>query len=169
MVKFSLVKRISGVFMLDKESFLAYQKKWYGCSPEEAKAKWKSVLASPHVHREKVDGVMQVAVRKPTEILHDHSIGTEERTNEKTSNVDKMTPKQLLSDLSESHTFGAGSSGLGTAALAKRGVVVASIGTGSDASERDDDGLRRPVKSEQPAPTVLAGLCACAAKARGRW
>ena len=64
MVKFSLVKRISGVLMLDKESFVAYQKQWYGCSPEEAKAKWKSALASPHVHRETVDGVMQVAVKK---------------------------------------------------------------------------------------------------------
>ena len=44
---FSLVKRVSGVLMLDKESFLAYQK---------AKAKWKSALASHHVHREKVEG-----------------------------------------------------------------------------------------------------------------
>ena len=89
-------------------------------SPGEAKAKWKSASASPHVHREKVDGVMQVAVKKPAEILHELSIGTDERTNAKTSNVDKMTGKQLLSDLSEFHTFGAESSGLGTAALAKR-------------------------------------------------
>ena len=50
--------------LLDKESFLANQKQWYGCSAEEATAKWKSALASPHVHREKVDGVMQVAVKK---------------------------------------------------------------------------------------------------------
>ena len=57
-----------------------------------------------------------------------------------------MTAKQLLSDLSESHTFGAESSGLGTAAVAKRGAVAASISTGSDASESDDDGLHRPVK-----------------------
>ena len=64
MIKFRLVKRISGVPMLDKESLLAYQKQWYGCSPEEAKAKRESALASPHVHREKVDGVMQVAVKK---------------------------------------------------------------------------------------------------------
>ena len=64
MVKFSLVKRISGVLMLDKELLLSYQKQWYSCSLEEAKAKWKSALASPHVHREKVDGVMQVAVKK---------------------------------------------------------------------------------------------------------
>ena len=84
---------------------------------------------------------MQVAVKKPTEILHEHSIGTEERTNAKTSNVDKMTAKQLFSDHSESHTFGAESWGLGTAA------VAASIGVGSDASDSDDDGLRsRPVK-----------------------
>ena len=61
MVKFSLVKRISDVLVLDHESFVAYQKQWYGCSPEEAKMKWKSALASPHVHRGKVDGVMQVA------------------------------------------------------------------------------------------------------------
>ena len=65
MVKFSLVKRISGVLMLDKESFLANQKQCNGCSPEEAKAKWKSALASPHVHLENVDGVMQDAVKKP--------------------------------------------------------------------------------------------------------
>ena len=115
---------------------------WYCCSREEAKAKWKSALASPHVHREKVDGVMQVAVKEPTEILHEHNIGTEERTNAKTGNVDKVTAKQLLSDLSESHTFGVESSALGTAALAKRGAVAAS----SDASESDDDGLRRPMK-----------------------
>ena len=84
---------------------------------------------------------MQVAVKKPTEILHEHSIGTEERTNAKTSNVDKMTAKQLFSDHSESHTFGAESWGLGTAA------VAASIGVGSDASDSDDDALRsRPVK-----------------------
>ena len=51
-----------------------------------------------------------------------------------------------MSDLSESHTFGEGSSGLATAALAKRGVVAASIGTGSDASESDDDGLHTPAK-----------------------
>ena len=56
-----------------------------------------------------------------------------------------MTAKQLLSDLSESHTVSAESSGLGTAALAKRSAVVASIGTGSDASESDDDGLLRLV------------------------
>ena len=137
---------------------MAYQKQWYGCSAQEAKAKWKSALASPHVHREKVDGVWQVAVKKPTEILHGHSIDTEERTNAKPSNMDKMTAKQLLSDHSESHTFGAESSGLGTAALAKRGAVAASIGTGSDASDSDDNGLRRPVRSEPPVPTVLAGL-----------
>ena len=65
MVKFSLVKRISGVLMLEKESFLTCQKQWHGCSPEEAKAKWKSALAPPHVRREKVDGVMQVAVKNP--------------------------------------------------------------------------------------------------------
>ena len=47
----------------------------------------------PHVHREKVDGVLQVAVRKPTEILHEHSVGAEERANAKTRNVDKMTAK----------------------------------------------------------------------------
>ena len=41
MVKFCFVKRISGVLMLDKESFLAYHKQWYGCSSREAKAKWK--------------------------------------------------------------------------------------------------------------------------------
>ena len=86
MVKFSLVKRISGVLMLDTESFPSYQKQWCGCSPEEAKAKWKSVLALPHVHRKKVDGVKQV---------DEHTIGTEERTNAKTSNVDKMTTKRL--------------------------------------------------------------------------
>ena len=39
------------------------------------------------------------------------------------ANVDKMTAKQLFSDHSESDTFGAESSGLGTAALAKRGAV----------------------------------------------
>ena len=147
MVKFSLVKRIFGVLKLDKESFLAYQKQWYGCSPEEAKAKWKSALASPHVHRERVDGLMQVAVKKPTKIIHKHTIGTEESTNAKTSNVDKMTAKQLFSDHSQSQTFGAESSGLGTAALARRCAVAASIGVCSDASDGDDGGLRsRPVK-----------------------
>ena len=90
------MKRISGVLMLDKVSFLAYQKQWYGCSPEEAKAKWKSVLASPHVHREEVDGVMQVAVKKTTEILHEYSMGAEERTNAQTSNVDKMTAETVV-------------------------------------------------------------------------
>ena len=107
MVKFILVKRIPGVLMLDKESFLAYQKQWYGCSPGEARAKWKSAVASPHAHRENVDGVVQVAVKKPTEILHEHTIGTEERTNVKTSKVDNMTAKQLFSDHSESQRFGA--------------------------------------------------------------
>ena len=163
MVKFSFVKRISGVLMLEKESFLAFLKQWYGCSPEGAKAKWKSALASLHVHREKVDGKMQVAVKKPTEILHEHSIGTEERTNAKTSNVDNMTAKQLLSDHSESHTSGAESSA--TAVLAKRSAVAASIGVGRDASDSDDDGLRRPVKKR------AAGAdrsCACAARASGR-
>ena len=29
------------MLMLDKESLLAYQKQWYACSLEEAKAKWK--------------------------------------------------------------------------------------------------------------------------------
>ena len=80
-----------------------------------------------------------------------HSIGTEEMTNAKTSNMDKMTEKQLLSDLSESHTFGTESSGLGTAAWAKRGTVAACIGTGSDASESDDDGPARPVKNRAAA------------------
>ena len=103
MVKLSLVKRISGVLMLDKESFLAYQKQWYGCSPEEVKAKWKSALASPHLHREKVYGRFE----KPTEILHEQTIGTEERTNAKTSNVDKLTAKHLFSDHSKSQRFGA--------------------------------------------------------------
>ena len=156
MVKFNLVKRISGVLMLDKESFQAYQKQWYGCSLEEAKAKWKSTLASPHVHREKVDGVMQVAVKKPTEILHEHSIGIEERTSAKTSNVDKRTAKQLLSDLSESHIFGAESSDSEL------------LGTGSDASETDDDGQRRPEASRRRRP-CLQGSCACAARASGQW
>ena len=58
-----------------------------------------------------------------------------------------MTAKQLFSDHSESQTFGAESSGLGTAALAKKGAVAASIGVGSDTSDSDDDGPRsRPVK-----------------------
>ena len=97
--------------------------------------------------REKVDGVMQVAVQKPTEILHEHTVGTEERTNSKRSNVDKMTEKKLFSDHSESQTLGAASSGLGTAALAKRRALAASTGTGSAASDIDDGGLRcRPVK-----------------------
>ena len=57
-----------------------------------------------------------------------------------------MTAKQLFSDHFESQTFGAESSGLGTAALAKS-AVAASIGIGSDASDGDDDGPRsRPVK-----------------------
>ena len=63
------------------------------------------------------------------------------------TDVDKMTSIQLFSDHFESQTFGADSSGLGTAALMKRSAVAASIGTGSDASGSDDDGLRsRPVK-----------------------
>ena len=94
MVKFRLVKRISVVLMLDKESFLAYQKQWYGCSPKEEKAKWTWALASPHVHREKVDGVMQVAVKKP------HRDSSRAQHRALTCNVDKMTAKQLLSDLS---------------------------------------------------------------------
>ena len=94
------------------------------------------------MHREKVDGVMQVAVQKPTEILHEHTVGTEERTNAKRSNVDKMTEKKLVSDHSESQTVGAASSGLGTAALAKRSAFAASGGTGSAASDSDDGGLR---------------------------
>ena len=80
------------------------------------------------------------------EILHEHSIGTEERANAQTRNVDNMTAKQLCSDPSESQTFGPESSGLGTAALAKRCTVAASIGIGNDASDGDDDGPRRPVK-----------------------
>ena len=57
MVKFSFVKRISGVFMLDKEAFLAYQKSnGTAARPRNAKAKWKSAVASLHVHREKVTG-----------------------------------------------------------------------------------------------------------------
>ena len=116
MVKFSLVKRISGVLMLDKESFLAFQKQWYGSSLEEAKAKWKSALVSPH--RQKLDGVVQVALKKPTGILDEYTIGAEEKTNAMTSNVDKMTAKHLFSDHSESQTFGAESSALGAAALA---------------------------------------------------
>ena len=46
-----------------------------------------------------------------------HSIGTEERTNAETNNVDKMTVKQLFSDHSESQTFRAECSGLRTVAL----------------------------------------------------
>ena len=97
-------------------------------------------------------------------------IGTEERTNAKTGNVDKMTVKQLVSDLSESHTFGAESSGLGTAALAKRSAVAASIDTGSDALESDDDGLRRPVKKRAAGADLACSAlsCACAARASGR-
>ena len=91
-------------------------------------------MASPHVHCESVDGVLQVAVKKPTEILHEHSIGTEDRANAEARKVDKMTAKQLLGH-SESQTFGAESSGLGTVALATKGAVATSIGTGSDASE----------------------------------
>ena len=43
-----------------------------------------------------------------------------------------MTAEQLFSDHCESHTNGAESSGLGTAALVKRGAVAASSGVGSD-------------------------------------
>ena len=60
------------------------------------------------------------------------------RNNAKTSNVDKMTAKHLFSGHSESQTYGAESSELGTAALAKRVQLLA--------SDSDDDGLRRPVK-----------------------
>ena len=45
MVKFSVVKRISGVLMLDKESLLACRKRGHGCSPEEATAKWVGVTS----------------------------------------------------------------------------------------------------------------------------
>ena len=90
MVKFNLVKRISGVLMLDKELFLAYQKQWYGCSLERGEVEIGFGVTS---HPEKLDGVMQVNVEKPTEILHEHSIGTEQRTNANTSNVDKTTAK----------------------------------------------------------------------------
>ena len=56
--------------------------------------------------------------------------------------MDKITAKQLFPDHSESQTFSAESSGLGTAASAKRGAVAASICVGSNASDSDDDGLR---------------------------
>ena len=127
--------------MLDKESFQAYQKQWYGCSPEEANAKWKSALASPSYASCESGRGDAGRCEKPSEILHEYSISTEERTNA------KMTAKQLFSCHSESQTVGAESSGLGTAALAKRGAVVRSIGVGSVASDIDDDGLRsRPLK-----------------------
>ena len=77
------------MFTLDKAGFVAFQKQWYGCSVEEAKAKWKSAVPSLYVHR-------------CSEILHEHSSGTEERTKTKTRNVDKMTAKQQLSDRGES-------------------------------------------------------------------
>ena len=62
--------------------------------------------------------------RSGNRILHEHTIGTEERTNAKTKNVNK-TSKQLFSGHSESQIFGAESSGLGTAALAKRSALAA--------------------------------------------
>ena len=84
--------------------------------------------------------------------------------------MDKMTAKQLLSDHSESQTFGAESSGLGTAALAKKGAVAARIGSGSDASDSDDDGLRsRPVKKRAAGTDRACRALVPARPAGGRW
>ena len=124
-------------------------------------AKWKPVLASPLVHRETVDG------KKPTEILHKHSIGTEGRTNAKTSNVDNMTMKQLFSDLSESHL----ARNLQDSDLLRwrRGTqlpqALALAATLRIAMTMDYAAGLGGI--EPLAPTVLAGSCACAARAGG--
>ena len=109
---------------------------------------------------------MQVAVKKTTEILHEHSIGTEERTNAKTSNVDKMTGKQLFSNHFEYQTSGAG-------ILRTRNCCVGEDGCSCRQHWRwqRDDGLRsRPAKKRAAgADLACGGSCACAARASGRW
>ena len=79
----------------------------------------------------------------------------------KTRNVDTMTAKQLFSDHSESQTFGAESSGLGAAALAKRSAVAASIIIAATLRKAMTmDYASREEASRRP---CLQGSCACEA------
>ena len=146
MIKVTVVRRVSGVVLLNEREFVAYHKHWFGATKEKALEQWASSMKSPHVHREQEDGVWYVAVKKPTEILNEEAVGTEEKFISTKRRLDKSAAKAHLAKKDRSgDVIGAEGSGLGTAALGKKAAVPASACL-SDASGSDEDTQSRPPK-----------------------